>query len=616
MTASPTTPGVRVRREGDAIRIETDTYRLELRRIGAGFDRFPIAHLSDGSGVSWLTLNLLSSVHTAAQVDETFTIGEPSLAQEGDDVVLTIGSRGTAWRSRMAILRCTPDHIDYSVTVEGDGAITDVTLLGGDAALPGGAAGTFRSGIRFPSVFSPTPSEPIQVVRASSSAVALGVVGDAEPGRLNAVFSPPPLVLGLGRNLASSPTGVPEGDWLGMSIVAPVDQLTFSTLRYEPIDGGFLLRLNYDGHTLAKGRWTSPVVVLRPAPNGWRVIDDYCRDLGERGFAPTATATAARWWLEPIFCGWGAQCARYAAASTGNSPRAGEAAEAGTSLAGAPDYARQSVYDELLGTLRHAGLEPGTIVVDDRWQAEYGTGTPDLEHWPDLKGWIADRHAEGHRVLLWWKAWDPEGIPLTECILDAAGTAVSVDPANPEYLNHLSGIVRSLLGPEGLDADGFKVDFTQRAPTGRTLVGHPGPWGIGALHALLRTLYVAAKDAKLDAMIITHAMHPSFGDVTDVVRLNDVLERDPEGVMVPVVDQLLFRHGVASRALPGHPIDTDQWPMPSRAEWLNYVRTQGELGIPALYYVESIDATNEAIDEADLTVVARTWTDYRARLGS
>jgi hypothetical protein len=616
MTISTTKPAVRVLREANSIRIETDAYGLDLQRVGAGFNRAPNAQLRDPAGASWLVLSLLSSVHTMAAPDECIDIDDPQVDERGDAVSISVTSRGTAWSGKTATLRCLPDRLEYSVTVTGEGSLADVTLLGGDAVLPGGAAGTFRSGIRFASVFSPTPSEPVQVVRPAHSAVALGVVGDAEPGRLNAVFSPPPLAIGLGRQPGTTATDLPDGDWLGLSVVDRVDRLSFSTVRYEPVDGGFLLRLNYDGHTAVTGSWTSPVLVLKPAASGWQVIDDYRDSNLTRGFAPSPSSPAPSWWLEPIFCGWGAQCARYARTSRSGAAKAGEATEGGTTLPGAPDYARQSVYDELLATLDEAGLEPGTIVIDDRWQAEYGTATPDLGHWPDLKGWIAARHAEGRRVLLWWKAWDPTGLPDDECILDAAGRPVAVDPANPRYLARLAGIVHSLLGPDGLDADGFKVDFTQRAPTGKTLRGQPGTWGIAALHQLLGALYAAAKEAKSDALLITHAMHPAFGDVTDVVRLNDVLERDPSGTSVPVVDQLRYRHGIASRVLPDHPIDTDQWPMPSRDEWLNYVRAQAELGIPALYYAESIDATNEPIERSDLAVVSATWAAYRARLTS
>ena len=66
-------------------------------------------------------------------------------------------------------------------------------------------------------------------VRPSGTPSTLGVVGDASADRLNAVFSPPPLCWALGRAGPTSAVGVPPGPWLGMSLEAPVEQLTFTT---------------------------------------------------------------------------------------------------------------------------------------------------------------------------------------------------------------------------------------------------------------------------------------------------------------------------------------------------------------------------------------------------
>jgi hypothetical protein len=175
-------------------------------------------------------------------------------------------------------------------------------------------------------------------------------------------------------------------------------------------------------------------------------------------------------------------------------------------------------------------------------------------------------------------------------------------------------IVHDLLGADGLDADGFKVDFTQRAPMGSSLTTTGPEWGIASLHLLLRTVYDAAKATKPDALVITHTPHPSFGDVCDMVRLNDVLRLDPAGREVSVVDQLRFRSAVVAASLPEHLIDTDQWPMPSREQWLAYADEQPRLGIPALYYVTSVGSPDEAISADDLRTIALGWRTYRAGL--
>jgi hypothetical protein len=612
----------RLERTGDRITISGSTYFLVLRHVGQGFSRSPYALLTGPDRTRWSAINLLASVHRIGVPDETRQVHSVEVLEEGDDVIVLVRFRSSAWNQRTVRLRCTDSAIELSVIIEGRGRLTDLLVFGGVANLPSGACGTFRSSIDFRSLFVPSPTEPVQLVRPARSSAVLGVVGDASPGRLNGIFSPPPLALGFGRELPEGATDVPGGAWLGLSVQAPVEDLTFTSLRYEPVDSGFLLRLEYDGHTTVDGEWTSPTFVLRPAGSGWQVLENYRADLIRRGFAPDTGPKPERWWLEPMFCGWGAQCARVLGPSRdldeddGTDPAALPDGAAPTSTAQwwAADYARQDVYDEFLATLSAGGVHPGTIVIDDRWQKEYGTATPDLERWPDLKGWIADRHADGQKVLLWWKAWDPSGLPIQECVVDAAGNAIAADPANPAYRRRLRAIVHDLLSSDGLDADGFKVDFTQRAPSGQTLVAADGAWGIAGLHLLLLTLYQAAKAAKPDALVITHTVHPSFADVCDLVRLNDILKRDIHGQRVSAADQLIFRHKIAACTLPHHGIDTDQWPIQSRAEWVEYAELQARLGVPSLYYAESIDRSGEKIRPADLARIATSWTEYRASL--
>ncbi|MFG6493050.1 hypothetical protein [Microbacterium sp. P03] len=580
----------------DRITIRGDDYALSWSTGARGVARSPYLELGDAAGSRWSRLCVLSSVHTQQGQDEALSIDEPTVSADGDALLVSIATRSSHWSARRFVVRCTASAVELRVEAEGFGDITDVTLAGGDGILPTGASGTFRSSIDAASLYVPSPTEPVAFVRPASAAALLGIVGDADPGRLHGIFSPPPLALAWGRSAPTGPTVPPAGDWLAMSVRAPVEDLRFTTLAYEPLDGGFLLRLSYEGHTPVKGVWRSPIVVLAPVSTPLDALLHHRADLVAHGFAEDAGSVVIPWWREPIFCGWGAQVAR------GGAP--------------APDLCRQDIYDEFLAIMRAADLRPGTVVVDDRWQESYGTAQPDVDAWPDLRGWIRARHAEGSRVLLWWKAWDPTGLPVEECITDAAGRAISADPGSGAYLARLRAIVARLLAHDGLDADGFKVDFTQRAPSGRSLmpaVGSDGVWGIAALHRLMAEIHGAAHAVKSDALVITHTVHPSFGDVTDMVRTNDVLELDVAGDPVPVADQLRARHAIATRTLPRHPIDTDQWPMPGRAEWLDYARVQATLGVPALYYLERV-AEGETIGAEDLAVIRATWDEYRRTL--
>ena len=602
-------------RAAGGIRIVAQDYQLEVRQDP------PRAVLADRAGRIWSALSLLADLDCTDARDETYGSSQPQAAADGNGVLVTVTTESLLWRSKVVTLRCTNDRLELTVTVEGHGSLTDVRLLGGHAVLPDGAAGVFRSGIEFASLFSPNPTEPVQVVRPAGAAATVGVVGDDRPGRWHGVFSPAPLCLALGRERASGPTHVPTGDWLSVSVQAPVAALTFPELAYEPLDGGFWLRLDYDGHTSVDGHFTTPALVLRPVPDPYAALERYRTDLVEHGWAADGPVPQARWWREPAFCGWGAQCAR--APLPGNPPshpRFLDELPPAIWPAGLPgpwDLANQTTYDELLARLADHGVRPGTVVIDDRWQRDYGRAEPDPAHWPDLRAWIADRHAAGMRVLLWWKAWDPAGVPTEECISDPYGRPVAVDPGNPAYLARLREMAAQLVAPDGLNADGLKVDFTQRAPMGRALRQHTGPdrtWGIAALHQLLQALHSGLNDAKPDALLIAHTAHPSFGDVCDMVRLNDLSEQDPYGTLVSVVEQLHFRAAVARTALPHHLIDTDQWPMPNRESWRAYRAAQNSLGVPALYYVERMDRSDEEITDNDLTAVAEQWATYRAGL--
>jgi len=595
--------------------VVADGYQVFLRDGALG------AVLADRAGTAWTRLSLLASLDRVDGVDESYDLDAVTVTEVDGAIELALSCATTAWASKTVRLRCLADRLEYSVTVTGAGRLGDVRLLGGRAVLSNVAGGVFRSSVEFASVFDPAPTEPIQVVRSAATAATLGVVGDGSPGRLHGIFAPPPLCLAFGRVAAAGPTDVPAGDWFSLGVVAPVAELRFTELRYAAEDGGFLVELDYDGHTTVDGSFTTPLLVLRPAGSPVAALRAYREDLVRRRFAADAPAAPpAAWWREPIFCGWGAQCAAAAERS----------AEHGDVARRATDLSRADRYDGWLARLAEHGVVPGTVVIDDQWETVYGSGESAPERWPDLRGWIADRHAAGQRVLLWWKAWDLAALTAEQCVLTPSGTPLAADPGSAAYLDHVAAVVERLLGPDGLDADGFKLDFLQRTPAGRAL-RRPGapdgaPWGIAALHALLDAIYRGAKAIKPDALLITHTPHPGFGDVTDMLRLNDLLVHALSGEVVPPVDQLAFRHAVVAASLPHHLIDTDQWPIASRAEWRAYVAEQVRLGVPSLYYAERlhfteylhfaerIDHPGDPLDADDLELVAQCWRTYRQGL--
>jgi hypothetical protein len=528
------------------------------------------AVLTGADGAHWLTLSLLASFDRVDVADETVSF---ETREEGDSIVLE--RRSTAWDAAGTTLTRFDDRIELRSWVEGEGALADVHLLGG-RAVAGPSTGLFRTGTSCTTLFSPNPGDPRKLVRSAAEEAVLGANGDGELGRGNWFFSPPPLMLAFSRDGAAP--------WLGLTLEAPVEELTFVQAVHRPGDRAFHLTLEYQGHTRVRGRFEAPAIVLRPGLEA--PLDALARRV-----APRETPA---WWSGAIYCGWGSQCHL---SSLGQGP--------------APALATQENYDRFLGALEAHGVVPATVVIDDKWQETYGLNRPDTAKWPDLKGWIAERHARGQKVLLWWKAWDPEGLEPELCIRRPDGVPVALDPSHPAAQELLRETMHALCSPEGLDADGLKTDFTARTPSGQALSHHGPAWGIALLHEQLKVVYDAVKQAKSDALVITQTPHSGFGDVTDMVRLNDMLRLDDPGPIPAdaVVPQMRYRAAVASAALPDVLVDTDDWAIPDRATWRAYLAEKPALGVPSLYYATHIDLTGEPLEDEDYAALRTLFAD-------
>jgi len=546
--------------------------------IDIGFDPVRlVAEVRDGHGLLWFRLRLLSSVDTLGGPDET--LGVPGVrVTDGRIEVRCASSR---WAERVTVLEWAEDDIEVCTTVRGAGDVLAAHLLGGYRP----PAGFLPSGSALRTVHSPNPDHPRRIARPAVEPAVIGVVGDgAEPGVGRWLFAPAPWCLAVTPD---------DHAWAAMGLAAPVTEQNFTSLHYAAGTDGFSLRLDYEGHTHVDGELTLPAVVVRFGHDGPTAALRAHRDLlVDRGLAPRPRTPVASHWRQPMFCGWGAQ--HHLALRSGSSTK---------------DFSTQAHYDAFLGHLERHGVVPGTIVVDDKWADRYATCRTDESKWPDLAGWIRARHDRGQRVLLWWKAWDPDGAPAEACVCLPDGTPIALDPEHPLGAAVVTDAVEHMLGELG--ADGLKVDFLAKTPSG-TALRHAGPsWGAALLHRLLDLVYTTAKRVKPDALIVTHTPNPAFADVTDMIRLNDIRMLDaidPDG---PVVPHMKYRAEVVAASCPGMPIDTDGWCLPDRAEWTAYLREQPRLGVPALYYATHVDLSGEQLRPEDLAEVSRLWAEYR-----
>ncbi len=319
------------------------------------------------------------------------------------------------------------------------------------------------------------------------------------------------------------------------------------------------------------------------------------------------------WWLRPIYCGWGDQVA-HAMWQEGVGPERRAMA-----------YCIQGLYERWISRFEAEDVPIGTVTIDGGWSLT-GVWEPDPIRWPDLRGFIRRQHEAGRKVLLWLGTWLWDGLPEEQLIL-GDGREWTADPCHPGYREALIRRVTHLLSPEGLDADGFKIDQLSYSPNRNAArwcprfgflevatepVGEvrrtPGPWGIELLHLYQKTIYDAAKAAKADALITSSTVHPYFHDTYDMTRIHD-MGVVPEDLMAA----MKARCDLSRAALPGFPIDTDDWVHTNYDIWLDYTRRSPALGVPCLFYTERF--ISQWRDEPgtvpirDLGAIAQAWRE-------
>jgi hypothetical protein len=376
-----------------------------------------------------------------------------------------------------------------------------------------------------------------------------------------------------------------------MGIVAPAGGYRFTEYNYHTRPGAFHLSLAFEGHTRVSGSYRLPEVQFSFGKDEYAALRQHVGAVrSQLDRSSLRRATRPSWWYEPIFCGWGAQCC------------------AASLVAGrAPDFATQAEYDRYLATLEAGGINPGILVLDDKWQATYGDNYADERKWPDLRGFIQGQHAAGRKVLLWLKFWDPEGVPAELCITNGRGDRVAIDPTHPAMQERLRDSVRRMIHPDGYGADGFKIDFSARIPSGPGQRLRGDAWGLELMRVYLELIAREAKAIKPDALMMAHTPHPYLADVIDMIRLNDINK------ISDINRAMAERAKVASIACPEAIIDTDNWPVYDKHAWRDYVLLQPELGVPSLYYTGFIDTSKETFEPEDYELIRKVWQEHRTR---
>ncbi|WP_067618987.1 hypothetical protein [Alicyclobacillus acidiphilus] len=568
--------------QGKSRQIQADAYKLIFPE-----DDRPFLYVESADGERLADLFAYTSVHTTAGPDDTTEVGEWQIVEHADEVVCQMVLKSSVWDEKTIRFRCQPDSLVYEVEVTGKGHLLDVNYFGGysSESLRWGS-GFFWSGMKALQGFNPEPNcDEIFYFDPDSTSV-IHMTGVPIPGRGDWFFTPPPFCFSFESKIG----------WFSLGIEAAPGENRFTEYRYQGQQFGFYLAISYEGYTQVDGRYQLPAIRFQFADNEYQALEGHVTALHKNHLAPNPIdKLVPSWWRRPIFCGWGAQC-YVAEREKGHSADYGHA----------PSYSRQALYQEWMETLDARQIRPGIVVLDDKWQVHYGLNDVDVEKWPDLPGFAKFLHDRGQKMLLWLKAWDPEGVADEECVLNAAGHKVSIDPTNPAYQARLRESVRRMLSEDGYNADGFKIDFSARIPSGPGFRKYGDVWGLELMKLYLSVIYDEAKRVKPDALVMAHTPHPYLADVLDMIRLNDV------NVATDINKAMIHRARVAAIACPSAVIDTDNWPMPNKEAWRQYVVIQPELGVPSLYFASHVDATQEPLDEQDYQLIRDAWRRYQS----
>lgn len=550
------------------------------------FSNYDIELVKDGIAVylnnrRYTVLRPASALDSADVQDVDSPLGEPEVVRDGECVVFTWRAKSNLWNEKTYTWRFEPELFYCDTSVRGAHTVDALRFFDGGADSIYG-----QSFFDFSQFFTPECSLLDQRYYKS---MQYGCI-DATTGRMSDVprdphadshwiFTPPPLCYSLGFS---------SGPWLAAGVAPQRGQYNFSRFEYVPSQRSFCFRLTYDARTRIDGMWTAPRFVFCPAPDEYSALDKYCSIVRDWGIVNENKHEQAQWWSKPIFCGWGEQNI--------NAIR--------LNMPSSQPLAKQEMYDKFLAIIREKRLKPGTLVIDDKWQKHYGTCEVDTQKWPDLRGWIDARHAEGYRVLLWFGAWSPEGLDPDEVIIDPRGNVSCVDPTSPAYQRRIKEMVHRMISsdPGCYNADGIKYDWTNGVPFGRGYQLHGDIWGIELLKSLTQQIYDALKAAKPDALMITHTANPYFAECTDMLRLNDIIAGCRE-----ITDMMTHRQRIARIACPHALIDCDNSSAPDHTEWLEYMRMQPSLGVPSLYFLTGVDGTMEPITDEDWDILSDIW---------
>lgn len=646
------------------VQVETAQYTLTYNAEQPHF-----VNLTFASGIG-ANLFVASGCDRDDGIDELVSLDAPTVSEEGGRTLLVFNGRTTLWDQVEYIFTCDDDKVLYHYRVHGQGELETIRFFEGflkdDPRMDQYFYPYFCGPKRELAYHRPvkdflTSSEPdfdhvySFCINSSDKKIFqyyescdIRVNGDRHYFGGDWLATPSPFLYLMGKKK--------QAGWVSLGLAVQPGENRFMGYKYEGGEG-FGLMLDYMGYTQVEGSWESPRIVIQETMGDeYAALDRYLDVLRETGCMKTVERDSLpTWWKKPIFGGWGEQVFHSNRWDNFFSGQHNDWAHDNVDR-----FCTQAAYEEMLTTLESKGINPTILIIDNRWFRNDAHLDVDTELWPDLKGFIADQHSKGRKVILWVSPWgvsrcskgkdvpidehmyvDEDGLydleldtdvfydackrdhvkvrryyPLPAPTLTDANWRYVVDSQNPAYVERLKGKIAYLLGEDGLNADGFEFDYTHFLPKYRgtkpvTPREEKTVWGVESLHALIGIYHRESKVVKEDALIISHTFNPYFNDVIDMLRLQDIYTDKKS-----IVPQMEHRAKIAHAVAPGCVVHTDQHPMPSLEAWREYAKFQPKIGNPCTYYVTGMETTKELFEDHDYEMLKEVWETYEKNLAS
>ena len=558
-----------------AVRIDAGNYALEI-------DKNNISVILAGEQVA--CLRPASAVNTVSgdTVTDDAAAGELTLAEEKtpDGYKFTWTGKSACWDKKEYIVLAKESHFEYFIRVTGKGSVDTVNYFIGDIADSGRG-----SDYEFDTGYMPIPTV---------DGAAQCTFSAQRPYKEFSYLTVPPMFCYTFDICGMEPK-------LAFGLVADPGQHNFTQFNYDTSSANFLRRFwlwtDQSGHTHVDGEWKSPSVIVYSAPSrhdALKFYSDYYFATG-RAEAKPADEKKPRFWYGPMACGWIEQ---EAYALKHGVPRSGV------------DMAYQPLYDSFNEELERRDLHPQIMIIDDKWQEQYGTDIVNTEKWPDLRGWIDNNVKENNRyTMLWYKLWDSEGVPEEMTMFDESNNRRVVDPTNPKYREYLRDQLHRLISSdEGCyNAYGLKLDYAFCQPVGRKAESYSGKYGVELFLEYIAYIHDCVKEFKPEAIVSASPCHPLFTKYVDHARLHDYY---PD--LRRCYEEFAFRKEIYEIAMPGVLFDTDGAAFRTHRDTMRYMTLAPKIGIPDLYCITSLPCLE--LTDDDWATVANVWREYEAKI--